>query len=769
MEIRLHGRGGQGGVTCAKILAAIYARLGQSVQAFGDYAGERSGAPVRAYARMSESEVKSRNKVYEPDHLLVLDPSLLGPELVQGLKVGGTLLINSPQPPEHFIQDFPGYRVATVDATGIARAHGIGTRTVVIVNTTIVGAFASLFGISQREVEATYAELGLSSNLEASKEAYAKVRVRELDSAAMSRGLPAPQLSATPEVLDLLDHRVGEPTGLKTGAWRTQMPRYIKAMAPCTASCPAGNDVEAFVQALARGESGEALAAAVLSESTPLAASCGRVCPAFCKANCNRADLDGAVDTRALERWIGDHSGIARKANTNPDSKEKKSFAIVGGGPAGLSAAYQLIREGHRVVIFEADALLGGVLRTGIPNYRLPREVLDREIKELLALGVEAQTGHAVDQNQLKALAAEFDGVILALGLQRLQPLELPGAQLRGVEQGIHFLRRVNLELDPSKTDERDEALGGHVVVLGGGNTAMDCARSALRRGADKVSVVYRRTRAEMPAISEEIQEALEEGVEFHYQLSPLAFNGNERLESLTLAEMEMGEPDDSGRRRAIQGHRQKQLDCDHVLLALGQSVDLSFLPEKWRLEDIFEAGAKDSSQRPSANSALLRIVGPELDETKAPFLLAGDVGTNQGTVPHAIGDGRRVATKMLQILFGDRPDFQLPEAGCAVKKEAIAPFHFVGKPVSEHARRAPEARRSDFCEVDAGLDSGREEALRCFSCGDCTHCDTCLIYCPEGIIHREGAAYAVDMEFCKGCGICVAECPRGAMEMVMS
>ncbi len=735
MEIRLHGRGGQGGVTCAKILAAIYARLGKSVQAFGDYAGERSGAPVRAYTRISDTEVVSRNKVYEPDHLLVLDPTLLGPEVLAGLKSGGTLLINTPKTPDEIAELFPGVRVATVDATAIARAHEIGTRSVVIVNTTIAGAFAQLLDISLTVVEEAYKDLGLESNYDAATEAFAAVRVREADTTAMKDGVQAMQTPAAPapEVLDLLHHVEGMPTGLKTGSWRTQLPQYIKAVAPCTVSCPAGNDVEAFVQALARKD--EVAAAEVLSESTPLAAVCGRVCPGFCKASCNRMDYDGAVDTRALERWIADHAPIARAGNALRG--ERRRIGIIGGGPAGLSAAYQLARDEHRVVIFDGEEKLGGVLRTGIPTYRLPRDVLDREVSAVLGLGVVAETGVFLSRGRIKELATEFDALIIATGLQSLRGLEVAGSDLTGVEQGIHFLHRVNLE--------KEVKLSGHVVVLGGGNTAMDCARSALRRGAEKVTVAYRRTGKEMPAIAEEVEEAVEEGVVFRFQLAPVAFHGEGKVEAIELAEVEMGEPDDSGRRRPKVTDRTQKMACDHVLLALGQSADLSLLPEAWRHENgrVFE-GEK-----------ALRV------------FLAGDVGTNEGTVAHAIGDGRLAATRLLRELGEDVELFERPPVGCAVGPEQVTFPHFALRKAEAHDRMEAEERLSGFLEVDAGLPSGSLEAQRCLSCGDCTNCDTCLVFCPEGIIHRNGSGYVVDADFCKGCGICVAECPRGAMEMV--
>jgi 2-oxoacid:acceptor oxidoreductase gamma subunit (pyruvate/2-ketoisovalerate family) len=255
IEIRLHGRGGQGGVTCAKILAAAYAEQGLSVQTFGDYAGERSGAPVRAYTRASDEPITNRNKVYHPDHLLVLDPSLLGADVVEGLAPGGSLLLNTPAPLASFAGRFEEFELATIDATAIARRHEIGTRTVVIVNTTLAGAYAKVHGISLDVLRETYGVLGLLSNFDAAVEAYEAVQTR-----SASRAAPATKAAAvaSPDdaVMPLAEHLESGPTGLKTGSWSTQRPFYVENLAPCNAWCPAGNDVVHFVQAVAGGGGG---------------------------------------------------------------------------------------------------------------------------------------------------------------------------------------------------------------------------------------------------------------------------------------------------------------------------------------------------------------------------------------------------------------------------------------------------------------------------------------------------------------------------------
>lgn len=753
LEIRLHGRGGQGGVTCAKILAATYARLGKSVQTFGDYAGERSGAPVRAYTRVADEPIQNRNKVYEPDHVLVLDPTLLDKDAVAGLASGGILLVNTAELPAGIEARFGSFRAATIDATAIARRRGIGTRSVVIVNTTIAGAYARTAGIPFEALERAYKDLHLDRDLGAAREAYDAV-VLSGDAMAASGAAgaasstvtssngpvagaartPAPApigVTAGQPVLPLTEHVEGPATGLKTGSWRTQMPRYVEQLPPCNAWCPAGNDVVGFIQAVSN--EGDAEAAAILAKTQPFASVCGRVCPAPCMEVCNRRPYDGAVNIRGLERWIGDHAAAVR--DDVPTRRDRRSVAVVGSGPAGMTAACELARAGHVVRIYEGEAALGGVLRTGIPAYRLPREALDREIESILALGIETRCGEFLDARAIARLRRQHDAVILAAGLCRPTELDALGADLPGVEQGTKFLHRVNLE--------GGAALHGHVMVLGGGNTAMDCARSAIRSGATMVTVAYRRTRTEMPAIREEILEAEREGISFLYQRQPVAFHGRRRLTQVELAEVQMGPPDESGRRRPVVTDRTARFECDYALLALGQAADPGLLPE----------------------GATIREGRVHYDGGPTNLFVAGDFATNEGTVAHAIGDGRRAAARVLAAL-GEPANFPVPpDRPRAVTSEMIRFEHFPVTAASHTIEIPLAGREGSFEETNLGLSDPRE-AGRCFSCGRCTQCDTCMAYCPEGIIERRADGYEVQLDFCKGCGICVVECPRHAMEM---
>jgi 2-oxoacid:acceptor oxidoreductase gamma subunit (pyruvate/2-ketoisovalerate family) len=717
LEVRVHGRGGQGGVTCAKLIAALFTQMGCFVQTFGDYGSERSGAPVQAYTRGDRDPIRNANKVYRPDHLLVLDEGLLRPAIFDGVAPGALLLLNSAHPLEHFAGRFDRYRTGVVDATSIAREQGIGSAAVVIINTTILGAYAKALGLPLSALEKAFAKLGVAGDLVAARQAFEQVAfaVVRTPAAAMS---PTAVL-APPPVASTLEHNKDFPPTVLTGTWSNQTPSYDTHAAPCNVACPAGNDVVGFIQALRKD--GVAAAAEILLATQPLPSVCGRVCPAPCMSQCNRAALDGAVNIRSLERWIGDHTAITpSRART----AQPLAVAVVGGGPAGLSAAWRLARAGHAVTIYEGGPALGGVLRNGIPAFRLPAEALARDVERITALGVKVHCNARIGKTELAALAQGHDAVIVAVGFGAPVALGIDGEQLANVMQGLDFLDRVK---------RAPVALTGNVVVIGGGNTAIDCARSALRYGAASVTIAYRRAKKDMPAILEEIHDAEKEGVKILPFRTPVAFEADR----VVIAEVEAGAPDASGRRRPIVTTRTALLAADTVLLALGQKSDLDFLPDGWQVQ----RGRAFDGDRP------------------LPVYFAGDCATSEGTVTHAIGSGRRAADAVLGVAPAPKTN------GLPVAPGQIRFDHFeITRP---HADRqmAVKALTGNFIEVNAGLKDAAE-AGRCFSCGHCTLCDTCIISCPDGVIYRESGGYRIDPQYCKGCGMCVAECPRGVMSM---
>ena len=756
VEIRIHGRGGQGGVTLAKLIATARFLQGDSVQAFGLYAAERSGAPVQAFCRYDREPITTRNLIYAPDHVVVLDPTLIGPELLAGLVPGGWIVLNTPEPPGSFRARFPAHRIAAVDATAIARAHDLGTRSVPIVNTALVGAVGRVLDFPLDEVQAAVRHLGFGGgNVEAAADAYGSVttdgEVAGVEGEPPSASPGAPEADARrrrevqpeprPPGASVLEDAPGGPPEVKTGAWATEQPRRRQSVPPCNHVCPAGNDVQGFLHALADGRVDDALE--TLLRTSPFPAVCGRVCPAPCMASCNRIALDGAVNVRQLERYAGD-AGSHEPPIEDGFPTRSEWVAVVGSGPGGLTAAYHLARLGYMVTVFEAGKDVGGLLRTGIPDFRLPKSVLDREVGRIRRLGVEMVTGFRVDRRRLLELAADHDAVLVATGLQELRELRPGLGDVAGVEQGILFLDRVHRKV------ERCD--GESVVVVGGGNTAMDAARSALRLGAEEVTVVYRRGREEMPAIREEIDEALEEGVVLELLTQPVsaAPRGGAGLD-VTCRRMELGAPDASGRRRPeeVEGS-DFTLGCDRLILALGQSPELSVFPEGTEVRE---------------GDRLLGLL-------EKPVYAVGDLATGDGTVAGAIGSGRRAALHVHAALSGEpytedphrhrRDDVDVWSAD-VVTPGAMRLHLFERAPEREGATLAPEERVSTFDEVHAGL-ADPSEAKRCLSCGVCNDCDLCVTFCPEGVLKRVGGDLRFDYAYCKGCGICVTECPRNVV-----
>lgn len=731
VEMILYGRGGQGGVTLAKLIATAWFLRGKYAQAFGLYAAERSGAPIQAFVRIADEEIVNHNQIREPDHVIVLDPTLIGPRILTGLSLDGWIILNTPKPPSEWRDVFPGRRVATIDATDIAVQHGLGTRAVPIVNTTMLGAVARVLGLALDEVRATLGDLRFGgANIDAARDAFERVAFERLPGEAT-----VPPVAVQPsKIVGLLDEEVGAPPQVRTGSWATRKPERQTLTPPCNHTCPAGNDVQAFVQAAARRSFTEALH--TLLETSPLPGVCGRVCPAPCMDVCNRKGFDEGVNVRELERFVADH-GVWPEP-TQPWREQR--VAVVGSGPAGLSAAYQLAKLGYHVSMFEGGSELGGVLRNGIPEYRLPREVLDREIGFVLMHGVTAYTDAYINRAALLDLTNHYSAIFVATGLQESRSLDLGDAPQGIVRQGIDFLDAVH---------RREESLfGQRVIVVGGGNTAIDAARSALRLGAESVRILYRRTRAEMPAISDEIDAAIEEGAVLDELVLPLRVTPAGNGAALECVRMVLGAPDAGGRRQPVRSNASDAeftVECDRVILALGQSADLSILQE----------------------GAEIRENGDILGLAAAPVFVGGDFGRNDGTVTAAIGSGARAAMHIHRVLTGED---LFPADVAPVATQDVVRKHLFEKASRKTGFVLPlEERAHSFDEVHRGLRSREEatfEAQRCFSCGVCNQCDRCLTYCPEGTLGRDGDSYTFDYDYCKGCGVCASECPRGVVIM---
>ena len=526
-----------------------------------------------------------------------------------------------------------------------------------------------------------------------------------------------------------------------TGMWRSERPVYTAGLPPCEDGCPAAERVQSWLYAAEDG--GYQAAWRRLVEDNPFPAVMGRVCYHPCETACNRAQLDTAVGINSVERFLGDHAIEQGWQLPGPAADTGKRVLVIGAGPCGLSAAYQLRRLGHAVAVHDAGAQAGGMMRHGIPTFRLPRDILDIEIARLAATGIEFHLESRVDDVLAARDVGGFDAVLVAIGAQLSRRAYLPAAQTSRVLDALGLLGRV-------ADGERPE-LGRVVVVYGGGNTAMDAARTARRLGADDAIIVYRRTRAQAPAEAEEIDEALAEGVQIRW-LRTIATVGDG---TLTLEKMRLdaaGMPQPTGEFEELGG--------DAVVLALGQEVDRSLL-------DTVPG---------------LRITDGvvEVDEqlmTGFPGVFAGgDAAPTVRSVTHAIGQGRRAAAGIDAWLRGAAAgpgDTRAP-----VPFPALNTWYYADAPHAVRPRLEVARRLDGFGEVVGGLaaDTALYEARRCLSCGNCFGCDNCFGVCPDNAVIKllEGPAdpygsagrYAIDLDYCKGCGLCAAECPCGAIEM---
>jgi NADPH-dependent glutamate synthase beta subunit-like oxidoreductase len=529
---------------------------------------------------------------------------------------------------------------------------------------------------------------------------------------------------------------------LATGHWRTFRPVYVTPASPCNLDCPAGTDVRAF---LARAAEGDAEGAwRIIRAHNPLPGVCGRVCYHPCERACNRLALDEPVAIHAVERAVADEARRQGWSVAEAGGGPGAAVAVVGAGPAGLTAAYHLARRGHRVTVFDAMPQPGGMLRYGIPAYRLPRDVLDAEIDLLRALGIRFVGGVRIGAGGAADALQGFAAIFVAIGAQRSRRVGVPGEALEGVRSGVEFLREVNAGTA--------SPLAGRAVVIGGGNTALDTARAALRLGATP-TIVYRRAREDMPAHPDEIAQAEAEGIAFIFHAAPVRFvERGGRLGAVEFQRMRPGEPDATGRRRPepIPGSS-FELSAEYAFTAVGEDVETAVVA------DLVDA----------VNG---RLRADRWGRTERPAVFAGgDAATGAGTVVEAIGSGRRAAEAIDAWLRGAAPSE--PTEAVRVGPERLNLFYFRRVVRARPPLVAPARAVRDFTEVVQSLawHEAAAEAARCFSCGACTQCDNCLVFCPDAAIARDGATggYRIDLAHCKGCGICAAECPRGALTLV--
>ncbi len=553
----------------------------------------------------------------------------------------------------------------------------------------------------------------------------------------------------------------------KTGAWRYFRPLYQEKTAPCSAACPVGEDIGTIEMLTARGMFDEAWY--TILQENPFPSICGRVCFHPCESVCNRAQYDEAVAIRFLDRFLGDEAEQLQQ--TSPPSRctaNGKSAAIVGGGPAGLAAAYFLARLGYACEVLEARPAAGGLLRWGIPAYRLPTETVAREIRRIEDLGVTVRCRTTIAGKDLPGLTQRFDAVFIGCGFGRPLRLAIEGGHL--ATDGLELLARIRTG--------RIDAMQGPVAVIGGGNTAVDVARALIRLGAEPI-IVYRRRRRDMPAFEPDVGMALAEGVALEELVAPVRIEVDptptDTSYALTLQPMQTAETLTGGRARVLPNDEPlRTLRVKHIVCAIGAAADPAWMAE------------------PDDGTRHLVLSHCTIHFKERPVVFGGDLTNRTQSVTDALASGKQAAIA-LDILF--RKGWHAIPADLAACRVGPGPaisfatFQGLGRSArSPHVVSFPEintdyfrraqrvtlslpsaARRAHgFDEIEPCLDadSAVEEAKRCFNCGICNACDVCSLFCPDMAVVAEDRSRQIDMDYCKGCGICVTECPRNAMVM---
>ncbi len=519
-----------------------------------------------------------------------------------------------------------------------------------------------------------------------------------------------------------------------TGNWRTMRPIYVDNLPPCNQGCPAGENVQGWLYEAEEGKYEEAWRK--IMEDNAFPAIHGRVCYHPCETVCNRGQLDEAVSIHAVERFLGDYA-IEQGWQIEAGVATGKQVLIIGAGPSGLSAAYHLSRMGHAVTIYEAGPKLGGMMRFGIPQYRLPRNIVDAEIARIVAMGVSVQLNRKVDNLEMAIKEGPFDAVFLAIGAHLSKRVDIPSPDTGRIIDALDLLKGMDAEEAPK--------IGRRVVVYGGGDTAIDVARTAKRLGAEETLLIYRRDREHMPAHDFEVEEALEEGVLTRWLNTIRRYEGN----AVTVEEMkldEKGSPKPTG--------RMETLEADAVILAVGQDVDTGFLQNVPGLE--------------ISTDGVIQVDDTMMTGRLGVFA-GGDMVPAERSVTVATGHGKKAARHIDAYLRGLH--YAKSPSNSVATFDRLNTWYYTDADQSRQPYLDMARRRASFEEVVGGLDASTAllEARRCLSCGNCFECDTCYGVCPDNAIIKldAGKRYDINLEYCKGCGICAEECPSGAIDMM--
>ena len=748
IEVIFHGTGGQGVVIAAKLLADAAAKSGHRTQSFAAYGGERRGGKVESFLRISEEEMFIHSKVYEPDYVILMSESLAqDPAVLSGARDGAGILINSTKPP----QNFPltgNLEIHTIDANRIAAENGVLLPSgMPVINTSMMGAVAALVkGIGLEELAEAIREGGIpypEKNIKAAREAYHKLKSQTSGAVAIEiTGEEAPEILVE------------------------RYPVYRAKVPPCEAHCPAGEPIQTTISLIQDGQFEEALQN--IKTENPFPGICGRVCFHPCEANCNRKEYDEPVAANALERAAFDYASPDGVRTPVKKRGTGKKVAIIGSGPAGMTCAYFLAQMGHGITLFEASPIPGGIPRIGIPEYRLPKDIVDREMNQVTELGIDIRTNTRVGKDiSFQDIMKEHDACFVAVGAHGVIRLDIPGEDSEGVISGLEFLKGVALG---SKIN-----LGSPVVVIGGGNVAIDAARTARRLGAEEVQIVCLESREIMPAYPAEVEEAEKEGISLLHQTMPVQIHhSGQRVDKLECIKVTGGRRDEKGWLEWPEKSdgTNFMLSAGSVIVAIGGAVEVPFLPGEVEM-----------------SGPLIQV--DYLGRTSMAGVFAGgDATTVPGSVVEAISSGKRAALGIdIFLTGGDETQIvsgvqkkgngaismqkyfsgdYTPGKGGLVEFTDLNVNYFSRSPRPQTNQLAVTDRTSNFDEVNLGL--SREAAIaeteRCFQCGNCNLCENCYIFCPDIAVtfDDEMNSFSIDLSLCKRCGICIQECPRDAI-----
>jgi NADPH-dependent glutamate synthase beta subunit-like oxidoreductase len=540
-----------------------------------------------------------------------------------------------------------------------------------------------------------------------------------------------------------------------TGNWRAIRPVYRDKMPPCNNACGTNEKIQGYLDLVKRGKYLDAYA--LIKEDMPFPSVTGRVCYHPCEQACNRGKYDEAISIRAVERFLGDLGQALKYDVVKAGKPNGKKVAVVGSGPAGHSAAYQLARLGYAVTIFEKSPKAGGLNRGGIPDWVLPQDVLDKEIERLVELGVTIKTNTEVGKDVTwDDLKKNYDACVLAVGLTEPNSVRAEGEDKDGVSYGLPFLRDIGMGISDIGTKRK---LGPRVAVIGGGNTAIDCAREALRQGAVEVTMItVEANKDEMPAVPEDLHDMLEEGVELMHGFACTAMLGNGKVDALQLHPAKFSGAINASPIAVDRQAPAAKFPVDNVIIAVGQHAALKWLPDEFK------------NERGTIKIDRFGRLGDTM------FFAAGDVvqlGTGQPLmVVNAVGDGKRVAFNLDKVVRGEPLQERMVSIDVITDLSRMNMTYFPKFARVQQEMLKPASRKKTQEEVIQAFSEEQaiEEANRCFSCGTCNACDNCYLVCPEPCIvraDRSNGLYKILVDYCKGCRVCIEECPTGCLEGV--